>query len=577
MRKERKIYNYESIVLRDMTFEKEGYWPESLGKTSNKFIYAICRVCGEPSRLRNGQFIKSSSACHKECRLKEQKQSPFSDPEVRAKISQTNLIRYGSEFASANKDIAKKISKTKMTEASKQKSITSNMKKYGVENVFQNEDIKKKIKAIMIEKYGVKSPLQNPEIKTKIANTNLEKYNVINPAQNEDIKAKIIATNMNKYGTSNPMQNADIVQKAAMHHKNTVIDDPNDNYILINTLRNEDFWKMLSSGQYSLRQVCNKFGINYQSVTSRLLTKEFKDKYYELYSFPKQAQQKIIFNTFKSLGFDCSMNDRSVISPLEIDVYINSQKVGIEYNGSFWHSEAFLSSQEARQKHWQKTNICRKSGIRLFHVFEHEWLSREKQILNLIKSKLGCNDIHVGARKCDVIETDGYNKESRKFMDENHIQGFGDNTLKCFNLVYNESIVASITASFHHRQNINGNPIVLNRLCFKDSYNISGGSSKLFSHLVKWAKSMGYDRIISWSDNRWTEGDIYGTLGFSFAKEYGPDYFYWDHKNAKYVSKQSQRKKKTGCPANVTEREWCFERGLYRIWDCGKKLWEYRL
>lgn len=71
--------------------------------------------------------------------------------------------------------------------------------------------------------------------------------------------------------------------------------------------------------------------------------------------------------------------------------------------------------------------------------------------------------------------------------------------------------------------------------------------------------------------------EIYPILGFSMSREYGSDYFYWDARNNRYLSKQSQRKKKVGCPTEITEREWCRERGLYRIWDCGKKLWVLKL
>ncbi len=134
-----------------------------------------------------------------------------------------------------------------------------------------------------------------------------------------------------------------------------------------------------------------------------------------------------------------------------------------------------------------------------------------------------------------------------------------------------------MTASKHHRQNSNKDAIVLNRLCFKDNTNVQGGSSKLFSAFKKWAKAEKYSLIISWSDNCWTEGSIYNVLGFNLKKEYGPDYFYWDVKKHKYVSKQSQQKKKVECPDGMTEREWCVERGLFRIWDCGKRLWVFGL
>jgi len=106
---------------------------------------------------------------------------------------------------------------------------------------------------------------------------------------------------------------------------------------------------------------------------------------------------------------------------------------------------------------------------------------------------------------------------------------------------------------------------------------VQGGATKLFKRFKEWSHKQNYRSIISWSDNSWTQGKIYPILGFNLDAEYPPDYFYWDIKNRRYASKQSQQKKKTGCPKGMTEREWCMERGLYRIWDCGKKKWIYQL
>ena len=97
----------------------------------------------------------------------------------------------------------------------------------------------------------------------------------------------------------------------------------------------------------------------------------------------------------------------------------------------------------------------------------------------------------------------------------------------------------------------------------------------MFKYFKKWAKEQCFDRIVSWSDSAWTQGEIYRILGFDLVREYGPDYFYWDMKNNKYVSKQSQRKAATGCPKEITERDWCYEQDLFRIYDSGKKMWQF--
>lgn len=547
---ERKIFNFESIVLDDMTFEKEGYFPSAFGPTSNKFIYATCRFCGEPSRVRKGQFVKRGSACHKECRFKEQSiaGSPFVDPNVREKAAKTNKKKYGTEFASQNKEIAKKISSTRKTPESKAKSVATNLERYGVENVFQAEEIKERIKERNIQKYGTPSAMQNEEIKNKAQNTLKERYGVENMAWIPG------------------------VQEARQQTFNeTIKEDILGNYVLINFLRSEAFWDELAKSN-NLVELCERFNLPYQSVASTLSRDEFKERFQTTYSYPKHQKQNEISDIIRSWGLEVECSSRSVISPSELDIYIPSKKVAIELNGSYWHSEAILEPIKARNKHRDKLEKCRSKGIRLLNIFERTWDDRSEQILGFMKSVLGVNDRRIFARKCSLSET-----FESAFVDKNHIQGFSGKTIKFFNLVIDGEVVGSMTAARHHRQGLEGNPVVLNRLCFANSVSVVGGASKLFKAFCDWAKKDGYDRVISFSDNCWTEGGIYKELNFTLDREYPPDYFYWDRNRKNYVSKQTQRKKTTNCPEGMTERDWAMQRGLYRIWDCGKKVWIYRL
>lgn len=566
---ERKIFNYESVILEEKTLKEEGYKPSCFGKTSTKFIWASCRYCGKPSRIRKGQFNKSGSACHKECRLQEQSQSgsPFARKDVREKIKQTNLERYGSEHANQNKDIAKRISEGRQKAQSKIEK--TNLNKYGVANPFQSEEIKQKIIKINNEKYGTDHAMQNDQVQKKTQKTLLDRHGVSNIANIPGIDEKRKQTNIQKYGYPYPMQNPDL-KKSATENFNESIKD-NDNYLLINTLRGREFWQRIQD-DITLKDLCDEFRINYQSVTSRLLHDEFRDRYYELYSFPRQQEQKRVASIIREMGLSVLVNNRSIISPLELDIVIPDKKLAIEFNGNYWHSEACLNHSDAKMKHLTKTRLCQNKGYRLFHIFEHQWKERESQILNFLKSILSIHDKKIFARKCKI------NHEScRDFFENNHIQGYGNRTIKYFNLTYEDKIVASMTASSHHRQNADPNIIVLNRLCFEDGIQVVGGASRLFSKFIEWAKENNYNKIVSWSDNLWTEGNVYKELGFILEQEYPPDYFYWDVKKHIALSKQSQQKKKVNCPAGMTEHEWAKERGLFRTWDCGKKKWIYNL
>ena len=160
--------------------------------------------------------------------------------------------------------------------------------------------------------------------------------------------------------------------------------------------------------------------------------------------------------------------------------------------------------------------------------------------------------------------------------EENHIQGPSKGLLVAYGLFNQEELLGVMSLGRHHRDS---SKITLDRFCIKEGLCVVGGASKLFKACVGWAKQTGYSKIISWSDNRWSDGNVYKVLGFKLEEELVPDYSYVNTKNPNKIriSKQSQSKKRTSCPAGKTEKEWCLERGLSRIWDCGKKRWVFEL
>jgi hypothetical protein len=80
---------------------------------------------------------------------------------------------------------------------------------------------------------------------------------------------------------------------------------------------------------------------------------------------------------------------------------------------------------------------------------------------------------------------------------------------------------------------------------------------------------------VSFSDYRLTPGTVYERLGFELDRVYRPDYFYVHE--GRRISKQSQQKRCTGCPVDVTERTWALDHGLVRCCDAGKKRWVFNL
>lgn len=253
---------------------------------------------------------------------------------------------------------------------------------------------------------------------------------------------------------------------------------------------------------------------------------------------------------------------------IEIDIYVPSIKLGIEYCGLYWHNEN-SPTPRPRSYHFKKMLKANNEGIRLITIFEDEWRDKNSQVKNFIKSALGVHENKVFARKCEsrAIEKD----VAKSFLNEYHIQGSGK-IVASFGLFYNDDLIGVVTGGRHHREN-DSKAFILNRLAFKDGWQVVGGSSKLLSSLVDYGKNNDYAQIVSWSDNRWSEGNVYSKTGFLLDAELGPDYSYVD--GGSRIDKQSCRKSKLieqGATGD-TELEMANSLNYYRIWDCGKKRW----
>ena len=87
-----------------------------------------------------------------------------------------------------------------------------------------------------------------------------------------------------------------------------------------------------------------------------------------------------------------SLNEnRLVIPPYEVDIWIPSLNIGIEYDGSFWHSEECRSLYDDKQpvnKQLFKTKLAEDKGIILVHVYEDEWLFKQDAMKQYLKNLL---------------------------------------------------------------------------------------------------------------------------------------------------------------------------------------------
>lgn len=80
-------------------------------------------------------------------------------------------------------------------------------------------------------------------------------------------------------------------------------------------------------------------------------------------------------------------NDRQTLgSRKEIDIYLPSVRVGIEYNGLYWHDE---SDPKVKANHAAKASAARSHGICLVIVWEDDWKARRPDVERALVDIIG--------------------------------------------------------------------------------------------------------------------------------------------------------------------------------------------
>lgn len=264
-------------------------------------------------------------------------------------------------------------------------------------------------------------------------------------------------------------------------------------------------------------------------------------------------------------------NDRTILNGIELDIYIPSKKIAFEFDGLYWHSEI---KKPNKKYHLNKTIECEKQGIQLIHIFEDEWVYKKDICKSRIKNILGFSQ-KIYARKCEIIELS--NKEANIFFTQNHIQG--NVTAKIiYGLKCNDEIV-SVMSFGYLRKNLgqkskNGSYELL-RFSNKQNVTVIGGASKLFKHFIKLNNP---NEVISYADRRWSIGNLYEQLNFKFSHESEPNYFYiiGNERKNRFGFRKDLLISKYGCDPSDTEHNFCFNKGWYRIYDCGTKVYKWK-
>ena len=280
-------------------------------------------------------------------------------------------------------------------------------------------------------------------------------------------------------------------------------------------------------------------------------------------------------------------NNRQILqNRKEIDIYIPSKNIGIEFNGIRYHSELFKPNNY-KTYHLQKTQECEKQGIQLIHIFEDEWLEKQEIIKSRLLNILGKSKWRLFARKLKIKQVPV--SQEKYFFNRNHLQGYIPSKL-CYGLYWEykekeygeiKNYLISAMSFGELRKNLGSQKqdgvYEMYRFCNALNYSIPGAAQKLFKHFLK---KINPKQVISYADRRWSinnEHNLYRQLGFEFDSYSKPGYFYYDgHKRInRFALRKDILVSKYNCSQKDTEEESINKLGFLRIYDCGQIKYIY--
>ena len=459
------------------------------------------------------------------------------------------------------------------TEEGKKKHFEKYKEKTGYDTPMHNPEVVEKSKKSTLASIGSERPFENKKFRKECTDKAMsldptmniprtaykEQTGYDNPSLNPIDRQKQIDGMISNHGVPYPLQSDSI--KENMRKKET--EEYNRNHC---TQRNisDEIWEIINDKE-KLQDLVNTKSV--KEISEMFEHKNVKSTYGRLkelgITFPRSSYEIEIKIFLESNGINFIHGDRQQIKPKELDFYLPDYNLAIEFNGIYWHSDIFKENDY----HLKKYLACNEKGIRLISINEDEWVKNNSLIKSKILNLLGKSEKGISARKTSIREIPA--KEANDFCEKYHIQGKTPAIIYSIGAFDDCGVIVGVMS--FSKQRTTGD-VELIRFCHDGKIH-----SGLFSKMLKFSiKNNNWNKIISFADLRYSDGNLYKKTGFVEESIIKPDYKYvynneTFHKSNFKKDKIKHKFKLTEEYVNSkTERELMEEQGYVRLYDIGK-------
>ena len=207
----------------------------------------------------------------------------------------------------------------------------------------------------MLERHGVDNASKSPIIRSKVIATNTERYGFSCSSKSPAVKDKAIAGNNNKFG----------VDYTGQRHL------PKDAILLG---QDKDWLIEQHHAQHrSITEIAISIG-----YSPTALQRIFKRHNIRIIRHPHSNGEMDMLDFINTnTQTDVIQGDRELLQGFELDIYIPSMALAIEYNGVYWHRETHTRDS---LYHLSKTSKCNDHGITLLQFWDLEWIYKRPQV-----------------------------------------------------------------------------------------------------------------------------------------------------------------------------------------------------